>query len=70
MREPRGLLRHGLDPLRMRVPDLHDRDARQEVEVLVPVGVQQPAAFAAHELDRVARVRADHVLALERLELL
>jgi hypothetical protein len=69
MRELPGLPGHGLHPLRMSVPDLRDRDPAEEVEVLVSLGIPQSATIATHELDRVPRVRAHHVLALERLEL-
>src|SRR5205823_9922527 len=46
-----------------------DRDAGQEVQVLVAVGVPQPAARAAHELDRIAHVGGRGVGLLERLKL-
>ncbi len=41
----------------------------EEVEVLVALVVPQPAALPADELDRVAGVGRDRVLALERLQL-
>ena len=65
-----GLLAHGLDDARVAVADVQHRDPGEEVEVLVAVGIPQPAAGAAHERDRVARVGADRVVALERLQLL
>ena len=68
MHQPARLLAHRLDHRRVAVADRANRDAGEEVEVLVAVGVEQPAALAAHELDRVARVRADHVIALQSLE--
>ena len=46
---------------RVAVPDVEHRDPGEEVEVLVAVGVPQPHAAAAHELDRVADVGADRV---------
>ncbi len=51
MREPRRLSPNRLDPARVRVPDLRDADAGEEVEVLVALVVPQLRAGAAHELD-------------------
>ena len=59
----------GGDHARMAVADVQHRDPGEEVEVLVAVGVPQPASRAAHELDRAADVGADRVVALERLQL-
>ena len=53
-----GLLADRLDQRRVAVADLHHRDAGQEVEVLVALGVPEPRALAAHELDGLARVGA------------
>ena len=53
---------------RVAVADLDHGDAGEEVQVLVAVGVPQPRALAAHELDLVARVRRHDVVALERLQ--
>ena len=57
--QPRRLLLHGGDDLRVAVAGVADRDAAEEVEVLVAVGVPQPRALAAHELDVVAGVVGD-----------
>src|SRR6201999_1629789 len=51
------------------VADVEHRDARQEIEVLVPVLIPQPHTRAAYELHRQSHERADRVLALERLQL-
>ena len=48
--------------------DVEDGDPREEVEVLVALGVPQAAARAAHELHRITGVSRDRVGALERLE--
>src|ERR1019366_7196342 len=69
MRENTDLLARPRPPARVAVPNVEHRDPGQKVEVLVAVGVPQPAARAAHELDRVAHIGPDHVLALERLQL-
>jgi hypothetical protein len=63
------LLAYRLDERRVAVPELHDGDSGQEVEVLVPLVVPEPRALAAHELDRVAGVGRHHRVALECLEL-
>ena len=49
---------HGGDDARVAVAGVADRDPGQEVEVLAPVGVPQPHALPALELDVVARVVA------------
>jgi hypothetical protein len=67
--QPAGLLPHSLDHLRVAVAELGHRDPGEEVEVLVALVVPQPRALAAHELDRVARVRGHERLALECLQL-
>jgi hypothetical protein len=59
------LLAHRANDRRVAVPELGHRDARQEVEVFVALGVPQPGALAPNELDRVAHVRAHHRRALE-----
>src|SRR5439155_21940836 len=51
------------------MPDARDRDAAEEVEVLVAVGVPQPGTLAAHELDGRARVGRDDPFALDLLQL-
>ena len=51
----------------MRVAERGDADARQQIEILAPLGVVQPHALAAHERDRRALVRLQHVSRLERL---
>ena len=58
MHQPRGLLADRLHDLGMAVPDVGDRDAAEQVEVLVALGVPQARARAAHELDGEARVGA------------
>ena len=63
------LLADRLHHARVAVADVQHRDAGQEVEVLVALGVPQPHAGAADELHRVARVGADRVAPLELLEL-
>ena len=63
------LLADRLHEPRVAVPELHDRDAGQEVEVLIALVVPEPRALAAHELDRVAGVGRHHRVALECLEL-
>ena len=68
MHEPARLLADRLDHVRVAVPELHDRDAGEEVEVLVALGVPEARALAAHELDRVARVGRHRGVALELLE--
>src|SRR3954465_68980 len=55
MDPPPGLLADRGHHARMAVPDVVDRDARQEVEVLVALGVAQDAPGAGYELDRVTR---------------
>src|SRR4051794_14439579 len=50
------------------MPELHHRDPCEEVEVLVALGIPQPRALAAHELDGQPGVGAHHEVALERLE--
>jgi len=67
--QPAGLLADRLDHARVAVPELRDRDAGEEVEVLVALVVPEPGALAAHEFDGIARVRAHERLALELLEL-
>ena len=52
------------DHARMAVPEARHPDAAQEVEVLVALGVPQARALAADELDRQARIGADHARAL------
>src|SRR3984893_3010915 len=69
MREPADLLADRFDHLRVAVSDVQDRDAGEEVQVLVAICVPQAATGAAHELDRVADIGGDRVLALERREL-
>ena len=49
--QPPDLLAHGLDDARVAVAEVRHRDAAQEVEVLVALGVPQARALAAHELD-------------------
>ena len=66
MHQPPGLLADRRDDARVAVADARHRDAGQEVEVLVAVGVPQARALAAHELTGSAR-RRDRVGALERL---
>src|SRR6185437_1273301 len=44
-------------------------DPAQEVEVLVALLVPQQRAVSSHELDRQARVGADHALGLDALQL-
>jgi hypothetical protein len=63
--EAPGLLAQDLDEPRVAVPELGDGDAREEVEVLLAVGVPQARPLAAHERDGLARVRADQVRGLE-----
>ncbi len=69
MREALGLVVDRLDDLRVAVADVQDRDPGEEVEVLVAVGVPEPSSGSADELDGVADVRRDRVVALEGLEL-
>ena len=68
MNEPARLVGQRIDQRRVAVPDLDDRHARQEVEVLVPLRIPEARALAAHELDGCARVRGHEVVARERLE--
>jgi hypothetical protein len=51
------------------VAELRDRDAGEEVEVLVALVVPQLRALATHELDRVAHVGAHERFGFERLKL-
>ena len=52
LHERAGLFRDRRGDRRMRVPERADRDAGDHVEISVPIGVDQLAAFAAHDLDR------------------
>ena len=56
------------DDGRVAVAERVHREAGLEVEILDPLGVPEPRALAAHELDGHPRVGADDVLALERLQ--
>ena len=49
------LLGDGLGDARVAVPDAHDADAREEVEILVSLVVDEPLPGSRHELDRLAR---------------
>src|SRR5215212_7355414 len=69
MRERRRLARDRVDPARVAMAERVDRDAGDEVEVLVALVVPQPRALASHELDRQPGVGAHHVVAVECLEL-
>src|SRR5262249_43188947 len=51
------------------VADRADRDPRQEVDVLLPLGVPEQRALAADELDRAAAVGAHQVALLQPLKL-
>ena len=66
----RGLILKRLDVVRMAVADAADRDPRDEVDVGVPIGVEDPAALAAgHREARVEREGLEagrHVARLER----
>ncbi len=57
------------DDLGVAVAEARDRDAAEEVEVLVALRVPQARALAAYELDGLARVGGDHARALELLQL-
>ena len=70
MGEQAHLVTDGGDHAGVAVADVEHRDPGQEVQVLVALGVPQPHARAADELDRGAGVGADGVAALELLELL
>ena len=61
--EPRGLVGDRRHDRRVAVPDVADGDPAEEVEVLAPLGVPQPGALSAHELDVVAGVVAHHRVA-------
>ena len=50
-------------------PGVVNRKARKEVEILLPVGVPEPFALAAHELDGRTRIGRHREAALERLKL-
>ena len=52
VRQPPGLVGHGLHDRRMRVPERADRDAGDQVQVGVPVDVPDHAAVAARQRDR------------------
>ena len=52
MHQPADLLADRPHHARVAVAEAGDRDAAQEVEVLVAVGVPQQRALAAHELHR------------------
>src|SRR5438045_2283737 len=57
----------GVDDTRMAMAELRDRDAGEEVEVLVAVRVPEARCLAADELDRIAAVGRHQVVALELL---
>ena len=67
--QPAGLLAHRVDHRRVAVAELRDRDAREEVEVLVALVVPQARALAPHELDGIPGVGGHERVALERLKL-
>ena len=69
MHQPARLLADRLHHGRMAVAELGDRDAGEEVEVLVALVVPQARALAAHELDGVPGVGGHERVALERLKL-
>ena len=51
---------------RMRVTERRDREAAEEVEVLLALAVPEAHALAAHERDRLAPVGLHHVFGVER----
>src|ERR1039458_86648 len=67
--QPLGLLAHRRHHARVTVTDVRDRDAAEEIEVLVAVLVPQMWALPANELHGEARVRSDHTRTLELLQL-
>src|SRR5215211_4349553 len=67
--EAPGLPGDRLDDPRVAMARVVDRQPGEEVQVLAPLGVPQPDAFAAHELHWRARVRRHRVALLEGDEL-
>jgi hypothetical protein len=53
----------------MRMTERRDADPREQVEILLALGVEQADALAAHEANRVAPVGLQDVLGLEGLNL-
>jgi hypothetical protein len=62
MEESPGLLTDGLRNRIGRMPEPADRNACEEVEVLVALGIPQSAALPPHKGDGLAGVRVHHVL--------
>jgi hypothetical protein len=67
-REPRRLLGDRVHDRRVAVACVVDGQTGEEVEILVAVGVPQPGALAADELDRRPDVGRHRVARLEPLE--
>ncbi len=70
MRQPAGLLAHSFDHARVAVAHVQHRDAGEEVEVLLALGVPQASARPLHEVHGEARVGGDRVVAFELLQII
>ena len=66
VKQAAGLFADHLDQPRMRVAERVDADARDEVEIALARWIEDVAAFAALEHQRIAGVGLEQVLALER----
>ncbi len=64
--ERRGLRRDRADDGRMRMTERAHRDPRDEIEITVATLIDQPNAFAAHEIDRRAIVVLHEMRMLDR----
>ena len=55
------LLRDRAREAAVRVAERRDADAREQVEVFAPLGVEQAYSLATHERDRLAAIRLQHM---------